>query len=504
MLFVEFRFLVFFLVVFGVYWSLRGNSARKCWLLLCNYVFYSGFFIGDPEIFFEHVIQGQWGQLPAGWWFPTVLAASTCMDFAVGLGIGGASTDARRKAWLLVSLVVNVGVLSFFKYFNFFVSSASGFLEWFGLHTSLHTLQIILPYGVSFYTFQSMSYSIDVYRRRLEPVRRFLDLAFFISFFPQLVAGPIVRATIFLPQVFEKRRWADVDARGSVALFFVGFVKKACVSEFASQISDPFFAAPGKYSHTGALIAILFYSVQIYCDFSGYTDMAIATARLLGYELTLNFDFPFFSRSVSEFWRRWHISLSTWLRDYIYIPLGGNRGTKLFVWRNLLLTMLIGGLWHGAAWHYVVMGGLNGLALIIHREWAQLTENTGAIFNRVRSVLAYPLTCYWTLVTFIFFRAQAVYNAKTHALEATAMENACAVLKTISFIGRQGKLNLNLKCVAVLAVLAVVHWLNFHRVLGTQWRRLPDWACAALLALGSVIALLFVPVKYKPFVYFQF
>ena len=310
------------------------------------------------------------------------------MDYAVGLGLGAATTEGRRKAWLLVSLVANLGVLSFFKYFNFFVASAAGFLDWVGLHTSLHTLNIILPYGVSFYTFQSMSYSIDVYRRRLEPVRRFLDLAFFISFFPQLVAGPIVRAMTFLPQVFEKRVWAKVDVRGCVTLFFLGFVKKACVSEFASQFADRFFAAPHKYSHAGALIAVLFYAVQIYCDFSGYTDMAIAAARLLGYELTLNFDFPYFSRSVTEFWRRWHISLSTWLRDYLYISLGGNRGSKFFTYRNLMLTMLLGGLWHGAAWHYVVMGGLNGLALIVHREWTLLTENAGAIFRRVMSVLA--------------------------------------------------------------------------------------------------------------------
>jgi alginate O-acetyltransferase complex protein AlgI len=504
MLFVEFRFFVFFLIVFGVYWSLRGNSVRKWWLLLCNHIFYACFFIGDPGVFFDHVIHGQWGQLPDGWWFPAVLWASTCMDYAVGLGIGRATSETRRKLWLFVSLLVNVGVLVFFKYFNFFIESGAGFLDWFGLHASVHTLKIILPYGVSFYTFQSMSYSIDVYRRRLDPVRRFLDLAFFISFFPQLVAGPIVRATIFLPQLVEKRRWANVEVRGAVTLFFIGFVKKACVAEFASQFADRFFDAPQKYTHPAAVIGILFYAVQIYCDFSGYTDMAIATARLLGYELTLNFDFPLFSRSVTEFWRRWHISLSTWLRDYLYISLGGNRGTKLFVWRNLLLTMLLGGLWHGAAWHYVIMGGLNGLALIVHREWAKLTESAGGIFRRVMAVIAWPLTFYWIMVTFIYFRAAPTFNAKTHAFEASALQNAWAALKAISFIGHRGKWTFHLEAVGILAVLAVVHWLNFHRVPGTWWRRLPDWACAVLLGIGTVVAVLFVPVQYKPFVYFQF
>jgi len=504
MLFVEFRFLVFFAIVFSGHWLLRGNTARKWWLLIANHVFYACFFIGDPSDFFDNITHGAWAKLPAGWWFPTVLWASTCMDYAVGLGLGAATTEGRRKAWLLVSLVVNLGVLCFFKYFNFFISSASGFLDWFGLHTSLHTLNIILPYGVSFYTFQSMSYSIDVYRRRLEPVRRFLDLAFFISFFPQLVAGPIVRATTFLPQVFEKREWANVDVRGAVTLFFLGFVKKACVSEFAAPFSDQFFSGPDRYNHLGALIGVLFYAVQIYCDFSGYTDMAIATARLLGYELTLNFDFPYFSSSITEFWRRWHISLSTWLRDYLYISLGGNRGTKIFTYRNLMLTMLLGGLWHGASWNFVIWGGLHGGALIVHREWVRLTENAGALFKRVMAVLAVPLTFYWICVTWIFFRAAPTYNEKTHVLEATGLSNAWMALKNFTFTGSRGKNHFNAECLIILAGLAVLHWLNSRRILGTWWRRLPDWACAALLGVGVALALLFVPVKYKPFIYFQF
>ncbi|MDR3406450.1 MAG: MBOAT family O-acyltransferase [Chthoniobacter sp.] len=504
MLFVEFRFLFFFALVFGVHWTLRSNTARKWWLLFSSHFFYACFFIGEPIAFFTHLAHGEWSQLPAGWWFPAVLWGSTCMDYAVGLGIADASSEGRRKAWLLASLVVNLGVLCFFKYFNFFLSSAAGFLDWVGLHTSLHTLSIILPYGVSFYTFQSMSYSIDVYRRRLEPVRRFLDLAFFISFFPQLVAGPIVRAMTFLPQVFEKRVWANVDVRGCVTLFFIGFVKKACVSEFAAPFSDQFFTNPEKYSHAGALLGVFFYAVQIYCDFSGYTDMAIATARLLGYELTLNFDFPYFSSSITEFWRRWHISLSTWLRDYLYISLGGNRGSKLFTYRNLMLTMLLGGLWHGASWNFVIWGGLHGLALIVHREWTRLTENAGVLFRRVLALLAVPLTFYWVCVTWIFFRAAPTYNEKTHALEATGLHNALAALKAFTFTGGRGKTAFSVECLGIFALFALVHWLNSRRILGTWWRRLPDWACAVLLGVGLAVALLFVPVKYKPFIYFQF
>src|SRR6478735_5517857 len=205
MLFVEFRFFVFFIVLFAVHWALRSNTSRKAWLLVCSHFFYACFFWGDLGEFFRNVSAGTWDKLPIGWWFPAVLIASTCMDYVVGIGLGGTEDERKRRMWLLVSVITNIGVLCFFKYYNFFVSSAGDFLRWVGMPTSDWTLQIFLPYGISFYTFQSMSYSIDVYRRRLEPVRNFLDIAFFIAFFPQLVAGPIVRAMTFLPQLSERR-----------------------------------------------------------------------------------------------------------------------------------------------------------------------------------------------------------------------------------------------------------------------------------------------------------
>jgi alginate O-acetyltransferase complex protein AlgI len=503
-LFVEARFFIFFLVVFGIYWTLRGNTARKVWLLVCSHLFYACFFIGPLPAFIDHLRLGEWSRMPDGWWFPAVLWGSTLMDFIVGLGIAAAGSGARRKAWLLASLGINLGVLSYFKYFNFFITSAAGFLDWIGLHTSLHTLKIILPYGVSFYTFQSMSYSIDVYRGRLQPVRRFLDLAFFISFFPQLVAGPIVRAMTFLPQLAEKRRWADVDARGCCTLFFIGFVKKACVSEYASISADAFFSAPGAYTHASAVIGVLCYAVQIYCDFSGYTDMAIACARLLGYELTVNFSFPYFSASITEFWRRWHISLSTWLRDYLYISLGGNRGSKIFTYRNLMLTMLLGGLWHGASWTFVIWGGMHGLALIAHREWERLTSGTGATFRRIMSWLAVPLTFYWVCLTWICFRAAPIYDESTRALRAGGLQAAGLAFQAFTLFGAHGHKTFVGDTVVFLAVLAIIHWLNYRRVFASAWHRLPDWAASAILGAGTAVVLLFIPVKYKAFIYFQF
>ncbi len=504
MLFVEFRFLSFFLVVFGVHWALRTNTARKWWLLLASHFFYACFFIGDPTEFWNHLRHAEFSKLPTGWWFPAVLWGSTCLDYIVGLGIADATEERRRKAWLLASLGVNLGVLCFFKYFNFFVSSAADFLGWFGLHTSIHTLNIILPYGVSFYTFQSMSYSIDVYRRRLEPVRRFLDLAFFISFFPQLVAGPIVRAMTFLPQVFEKRSWDKVDVRACLTLFFIGFVKKAVVSEWVAPFSDQFFAAPTQFGHLGAITGVLFYAVQIYCDFSGYTDMAIATARLLGYELTINFDFPYFSRNITEFWRRWHISLSTWLRDYLYISLGGNRGSKLFTYRNLLLTMVLGGLWHGASWNFVIWGAMHGIALIVHREWQRITAGAGTLFRQVLAIIAVPLTFYWICLTWIFFRAVPVRDPHTHEITTSGLRTAWQAVVAFTGPGAGGTRHFGFECLGVFAVLVLLHALNARQVISPLWRRLPDWACAVLFGFGTAAALLFVPIKYKPFIYFQF
>ena len=502
MLFVELRFLFFFLIVFAVHWSMKSNTARKVWLLAASHLFYACFFIGDPWKFITLLQNRQ--PLPAGWWFPFVLIGSTCMDYAVGRGIGASASERRRWLWLVVSLILNVGVLCLFKYYNFFVTSAGEFLTWFGLPTSVHTLNIILPYGVSFYTFQSMSYSIEVYRRRIEPVRSILDIAFFIAFFPQLVAGPIVRASTFLPQVFTARIWSRVDVRACLVLFFIGFVKKACVSENVAPIVDQLFADPWKYDVYSTWIGVLFYAVQIYCDFSGYTDMAIATAGLLGYQLTINFDFPYFAAHITEFWKKWHISLSTWLRDYLYIPLGGNRGSKLFTYRNLMLTMLLGGLWHGASWNFVIWGGLHGLALIVHREWQRATAGTGTTFHTAMRFIGPVLCFYWVCITWIFFRAQPVVEAGTGKVLATGLQVATSLLRPFVLFDGLGKKSFTIHCLWLFLVLVVVHWLCSRQVFATWWRRLPSWAFSALLGAGTALALFFVPAKYKAFIYFQF
>ena len=552
MLFVELRFLAFFLLVFAVHWTLRGHTARKAWLLLMSHVFYACFFIGDPGDFVANVAAGNWSALPDAWWFPAVFISTTLAVYGVARAIGAAHSEAARKGWLVLGLAVDLGVLCFFKYFNFFTISASDFLRWAGLGASDWTLRIFLPFGISFYTFQSMSYTIDVYRRRLEPLRSLLDLAFYLAFFPHIVAGPIVRAVTFLPQVFAQRVWRDVDVRGALALFFVGFVKKACVSETVAPIVDDFFAAPGEFDVFATWIGVLFYAVQIYCDFSGYTDMAIAVARLLGYELTINFTFPYLASNITEFWRRWHISLSTWLREYLYIPLGGNKGSKLFTYRNLMLTMLLGGLWHGASWNFVLWGGLHGAALVFHREWQRLAAGAGTLVRRAVGVLAVPLTFYFVCIVWVPFRATEIYVDRTsgvrllrgsggfedadrhvlvhadenlrrdpetgnyHATEPLSGASSlvevessgpaviATVLESFVLFRRHGERSFGGACLWLFAGLALVHWLAARGLFATWWRRLPPWAFAAALGAGGALALVFVPAHTTPFIYFQF
>jgi len=498
MLFVEARFFFFFAFVFAVAWSVRSNATRKAFLLLCSYFFYACFFVGNPVVFLNHLRLGEWAQLPEGWWFPFVLIGSTCIDYLVGLRIEDARTQLQRRSFLLVSLTINLGTLAVFKYLNFFVASGTQFLTWLGLEVSPSTLRIILPYGVSFYTFQSISYTIEVYRQHIRAERRFLDLAFFIGFFPPLVAGPIVRAMHFLPQTKTRRLWATVDLRAMLVLFLGGFVKKACVADGVAPFVDQLFSNPQDYGAGSSWIGVLLYAVQIYCDFSGYTDMAIAVAGLLGYSLTINFNFPYFASSITDFWRRWHISLSSWLRDYLYISLGGNRGSILFTYRNILLTMLLGGLWHGASWVFVLWGGLHGAALMLHRQWTRLAEPLAAALKRLPNlthqayhVAAVMLTFYFVCFCWIFFRA-------------VDLPKALVIVRSFVFLEKNGPGTLDMRLWWLFGGLVLIHWLNYKRVFTTWWRRLPTPAFAAAYGAGWAIVLLFAPAQYVPFIYFQF
>ena len=473
MIFTEFRFFLFFAVVFGVYWALRRNGWRKAWILVCSYAFY-----------------GAWD-----WRFLSLIIGSTLVDYVVGLQLVKAGSSPRqRRGWLMLSLCVNLGALAFFKYANFFADSAVGFFGWLGLPVNSVTLNIVLPVGISFYTFQTLSYSLDIFAGRLAPRKSLLDLATFVAFFPQLVAGPIVRASDFLPQLESSRTFAQVNVRACLTLFMVGFFKKACVSDNLAPIVERYFSEPASFDALSGWVGVLSYTTQIYCDFSGYSDMAIACAGLLGYELCVNFNFPYFASSITDFWRRWHISLSTWLKDYLYIPLGGNRGGQLLTYRNLMITMVLGGLWHGAAWTFVVWGTLHGGALIAHREWSQFAKRQWPKLNPKADwvvIVSVLLTFYWVCITWVFFRADSFASAMT-------------VLRSFVLLRSPGTQQLSISLLGVLFVLACAHWLTSKAVWTQAVERLPAQLYAVGYGFVAALVLTLIPVGYTPFIYFQF
>src|SRR5215207_3972423 len=338
-----------------------------------------------------------------GWWdwrFCGLLAASTLANQVFAVAIHRAREQRQRKALLTIAVVANLGALGFFKYYDFFVTSAQNALADVGIDVSRAVLDVTLPIGISFFTFQALSYVIDVYRGDFQPVT-LAKFAVYLSFFPHLVAGPIVRAREFLPQLGKPRDPRRVDVGLAAFLIVGGLFKKVVIANYlADSIVDDVFAAPELHSAPEVLFATYAYAVQIYCDFSGYTDIAIGVALLLGFRFPQNFDAPYSAESLQDFWRRWHMTLSRWLRDYLYIPLGGSRGSKLFTYRNLMLTMLLGGLWHGAAWTFVVWGGIHGGAMSVER-WAR---------DRFHGFhmpfwLAWLITFHVVCLAWIFFRS---------------------------------------------------------------------------------------------------
>ena len=461
MLFTEPIFAVFLAVVFAAHWAIPSHEGRKILLLVASYVFYSAW----------------------DWRFCSLILISTLIDYAVGHYLGTHPHSRHRTLILCLSLCANLGILGFFKYFDFFVVSASSVL---GLD-SVRTLDIILPVGISFFTFQSMSYTIDVYRGNLRPISRFTDFALFVSFFPQLVAGPIVRAAQFLPQLTTPKRLSAIPFQPAFTLFLIGFIKKACISDNLAPLIDPVFANPDQYTAVSLWMAATFYAVQIYCDFSGYTDMAIAIAALFGYTLTLNFNFPYFATNIAQFWQRWHISLSTWLRDYLYIPLGGNRNGSFNTYRNLLITMLLGGLWHGAAWNFVIWGGLHGSGLAVHR----FVSKRFTLSGRIGDAIGMIATLYWVCLGWIFFRCGTLADATTMAKAYVTFHSS-------------GQSALDSRLLLWFIPLVLAHAVAKNVDIPNASRAIPDWAFSAGLAAAFIAALLFVPQHTKPFIYFQF
>lgn len=396
MLFNSLEFFVFLPIVFALYWGIgsRHIKAQNLLIALASYVFY-------------------------GWWdwrFLSLILFSSLIDYSIGRALEKTQRKSKRKSLLWISICVNLGFLGFFKYYNFFIDSLISSFTFFGSELSINTLNIILPVGISFYTFQTLSYTIDVYNKKLEPTKNFIGFIAFVSFFPQLVAGPIERATNLLPQFAAKRNFNYTKAIDGLRQILWGLFKKVVIADNCAKYANIIFNNHTEYNGSTLLLGAFFFAFQIYGDFSGYSDIAIGISRLFGFNLKRNFAFPYFSRDIAEFWRRWHISLSTWFRDYLYIPLGGSRGgTKMKV-RNTFIIFIVSGFWHGANWTFIVWGALNAIYFLPLLLTNKNRVNTNLVAeNRylpnLRELGQMSLTFFITLIAWVFFRADNVMHA---------------------------------------------------------------------------------------------
>ncbi|NUP52036.1 MAG: MBOAT family protein [Catenulispora sp.] len=470
MIFPTVQFAFFFAVVLPLSWALMPR--QRLWrpfILVASYYFYAA----------------------AGWQYAFLLAGSTVVNQTAATVITRQDSEKVRKVVLVAGIGVNLGALGFFKYLDFFSDTVSS-----SLGLSLGLLHLVLPIGVSFYTFQGISYLVDVHRRRT-PLARPLDYAIYACFFPHLVAGPIVRASEFVPQLAGPRDPDRIPAARAFALIAGGLVKKMVVADvIGTRLVDPVFGTPQAHNGIETLMAVYGYAVQIYCDFSAYTDMAIGLALLLGFRFPDNFDRPYTARSLQDFWRRWHMTLSRWLRDYLYIPLGGNRGGGLKTYRNLMLTMVLGGLWHGAAWTFVVWGGIHGVGLAVERAWAAVAAAariSSPVPEAVRAAGARILTFHVVCLAWVFFRAPDVSTAS-------------AVLGRL-FAGGPATGVLSPTVVLLIGVVLAVQWLprGVGARLRTAFVTLPVYAQGVSLGvLILVIAAASGGRGVAPFIYFRF
>jgi alginate O-acetyltransferase complex protein AlgI len=475
MVFNSIEFFIFLPIVLGLYWMSK-RRAQNVLLLGASYVFY-------------------------GWWdyrFLSLIVISTLMDFFFARAIHGSRTEKNRKTWLLASLGVSLGILGFFKYFDFFADSAVGLLNAVGLSADAATISIVLPVGISFYTFQTMSYTFDVFRRRIEPERNLISFAVYVAFFPQLVAGPIERAQHLLPQIqSERRRPTPLDLWTGSWLILVGLFQKVVLADGLAKLVQERFADPSAHGALSLLIGVYAFSIQIYGDFAGYSSIARGTSRLFGIELMRNFEQPYLSTNITQFWRTWHISLSTWLHDYLYVPLGGNQRGRRRTYINLMLTMLLGGLWHGAAWGFVVWGGLHGIYLAAHRALGAHEARGRPAPPGFRDLWRVIATFHLVAFTWIFFRADTVGQAWQYLVG----------LGRVGRLAAPGQLHLGAAAALVLVMMSLsfaIDWIDRNRYRLqplTSWSPIHLGVAAGLMITGLLV---FGGQTPTPFIYFQF
>lgn len=478
MLFTSLEFGIFLPVVFSIYWMLQGRGLawQNLFLVIASYIFY-------------------------GWWdwrFLTLIFASSIIDFYVAMGIHRSRDPVRRRLLLVTTLVVNLGLLAVFKYYNFFADQLNAAWSFFGGNPSLASLNLILPVGISFYTFQTLSYSIDVYRGRLTPTKNLITFLGYVSFFPQLVAGPIERAANLLPQFEVRRKFLRSRAEDGLRQILWGLFKKIAVADVCAEHVNAAFNATGEHGSIFLLIGAVLFAFQIYGDFSGYSDIAIGISKLFGFQLRRNFHVPYFSRDLGEFWRRWHISLSSWFKDYVYIPLGGSRVSRTYAIRNIFIVFLISGLWHGANWTFIVWGALNACFFIPLFLQSRNRVNTDIVAeNRVlptfSEFLSMGLTFAITVFLWVFFRAESLSHAMEYftriATQWNFMHNF--YLPKMPFVS--------------IGVLVLVEWIHRRCDHGLQLntRHMPRpvrWVVYYIL-IGIILAM---NSPENEFIYFQF
>ena len=477
MLFNSLEFFIFLPVVFALYWTIGSKrlTAQNLLIAVASYIFY-------------------------GWWdwrFLSLILFSSLVDYTIGISLCKTEKPSKRKLLLWVSICVNLGFLGFFKYYNFFIDSLINSFTFFGKELSLNTLNIILPVGISFYTFQTLSYTIDVYNKKLKPTNNFVGFMAFVSFFPQLVAGPIERATNLLPQFSVKRSFKYQNAIDGLRQMLWGLFKKVVIADNCAKYANMIFNNHTEYNGSTLLLGAFFFAFQIYGDFSGYSDIAIGVSRLFGFNLKRNFAFPYFSRDIAEFWRRWHISLSTWFRDYLYIPLGGSRGGTKMKLRNTFIIFIVSGFWHGANWTFIVWGALNAIYFLPLLLTNKNRVNTnlvaeGKYLPSIKELAQMSVTFFITLIAWVFFRADNVAHAFDYLRNTfnSSLFNMVEIFPTT--------------ILSLLVFFIIIEWIGRsgeYAIERIDWLNKPlRWSLYLLL----VILMFAFTGEEQQFIYFQF
>jgi D-alanyl-lipoteichoic acid acyltransferase DltB (MBOAT superfamily) len=479
MLFNSIDFAIFLPIVFILYWFVADKNLR-----LQNFIIVSA----------SYLFYGWWD-----WKFLSLIIFSTILDYFIGRGLEKEESQTRRKILLWSSIGVNLGFLGFFKYYNFFLENFIAAFSIFGKEINANSLDIILPVGISFYTFQTLSYTIDIYKRKLKPTKDFIAFSAFVSFFPQLVAGPIERATNLLPQFYKKRLFDHSLAVNGMRQILWGLFKKIVIADNSAEIANQIFNNSADYSGSTLVLGALFFTFQIYADFSGYSDIAIGTSRLFGFDLMRNFAFPYFSRDIAEFWRRWHISLSTWFRDYLYIPLGGSRGGTWMKIRNTFIIFIVSGFWHGANWTFIVWGALNALyflpLLLLNRNRVHTNIIAkGKYLPSTMEFLNMSATFSITVFAWIFFRAEGI----GHAWEYISEIFSRSFFTTPNYEGMKS-------LVFLIGIFIIIEWLGREgdfaiETLGENYNRPLRWSIYIIL----IVLIVLYKGEKQQFIYFQF